>query len=285
MARRPDVSTAVRRGVPSSHRRDLYAYFMAATWPQILLFVLASFIVLNLGFATAYWMMPGSVDNVEDGNFFQAFVFSVQTMAAIGYGVMAPQTTGAHVVVVVEAFMGLLCIALATGLVFARASRPRSSVMFSNVCVVNLRHGVPTLTFRVGNARGNEIVSANVKVAVLLEEESVEGHKLHRLHDLKLDRAETPMFALSWSVFHQLNEQSPLHGLREGDGRGAQAIIVSLIGHDSTFAQTTHSRHMYSPEDIRVGHRFVDVISDMPDGRILIDFERFHDTISESHMG
>ena len=190
---------------------------------------------------------------------------------------MSPQSDWADLLVTVESAVGLLFVAMATGVMLAKASRPRTSVLFSRTMVLNRRDGQPVLTFRVANALGNELADANISVTALVDEVTAEGEHLRRLHDLALVRSRTPLFVVSWTVMHVVDEQSPLFGRIEEGTLGP--IVVTLTGHDGTYGQTNYARHVYGPGDLRVGHRFVDVISLLPDGRLLLDLDQFHDTI------
>ncbi len=277
--RRDALRDAVRIGTPDVLRRDLYFHLMAGSWIQLFAVLAGAYLFTNLVFGALYLLEPGSVTGLDTGSFFEAFSFSVQTLSTIGYGAMSPASTYGHVVMVIEAAVGLLGVALATGLLFARASRPQASVLFSQPVVINVRDGRPTLTFRVGNARGNEVVEASVRVALLAEVASPEGHRLRRLHDLELLRDTTPIFSLSWTVMHVIDERSPLYGVGPDDIEERMiSIVVSLTGYDGTYAQTVHARALYYPEDIQFDRRFVDVIGSTGDGRLLVDYTRFHDT-------
>lgn len=236
----------------------------------------AAFLLVNLLFAFLYWIVPGSISSTE-GSFADAFFFSVQTFGAIGYGYMYSQGLWGNAVVVVEAFVSLLFIAVLTGIVFAKFARPHARVLFSQNALIERRDGVPTLTFRVANERGNDVVEASLRVSVLKTEISKEGKRLRRFHDLALARQSTPVFILSWQVFHAIDEASPLHGMSvedmiEGDVR----ITVALTGLDGTFAQTIHARHMYWADQILQDHRFVDVIESHEDGSVTMDYRKFH---------
>ena len=279
--RRVDVSEAVRKGAPTELRRDLYFFFMEGSWQRVLVTFAFLFAMVNVLFAALYLLSPGSVAGVE--TFPDAFAFSVQTLATIGYGALAPTTGYANVIVTLEAAAGILFVALSTGLMFAKASRPQSSVLFSKPMVVTTRHGVPTLMFRVANARGNEVVDASLTVSVLVDEMSPEGHHLRRLHDVELMRSRSPMFVLSWVVMHEIDDTSPLRDVDwERPEDHLSVLTITMLGHDGTYGQTTYARHIYYPEDIRYGHRFIDVLSQLDDGRLMIDLTQFHDTVRES---
>ncbi len=210
---RRDISEAIRVGTPDELRRDLYFHLMSSSWPSVLFMGGMAFFFINAFFAALFMLDPEGVNGLKDAAFIDALSFSVQTFTTVGYGAVTPASAYAHTLVMIEAAFGLLFVAMATGLIFAKVSRPASSVLFSKVVVVNVHHGVPTLSFRLGNARGNDIVEASLKVAALIEELSPEGHTMRRLHDLTLERDMSPLFTLSWTVFHRLDASSPLHGL------------------------------------------------------------------------
>ncbi len=239
----------------------------------------ATYLVVNILFALAYLAGGNAIENARPGSFVDAFSFSVQTMATIGYGAMYPATLYAHILVSVEVLLGLLGVAMATGLMFARFSRPSARVLFSNVAIISKYNGFPTLIFRVANQRNNWIVEAQVRVSLLLPEEvTKEGFSMRRLYDLPLSRAQTPFLALTWVVMHPIDEHSPLYHLDEdGFSEGEYQIFVTLTGLDATLSQTIHARQIYNTEDIFWNHRFVDAVFITPDGSRYIDYHKFHD--------
>lgn len=273
---------AVRKGTPSELRRDLYFHLMEGSWPQLFGLMGVAYVAMNVLFGAVYMLLPGGVSGVAENDFWSAFAFSVQTMSTIGYGAMSPQTGYADFVVTIEAAMGLLLVAVATGVIFAKIARPTSSVLFSKPIVVTGHDEVRTLMFRVGNARGNEVVEAHMRVSVLCDEVSPEGNKMRRLRDLELVRDNSPIFSMSWTVMHRIEEGSPLWGMSDDQLRkDLFAIIATMTGYDSTYAQMTHARFIYSPTSIRPGHKFVDVISTLSDGRLMVDYTKFHATVPD----
>lgn len=275
-----------RDGDPRHLWDDLYHRLLAAQWRWLLLTVLAIYLALNALFATLYLLGGDCLENARPGSVTDAFFFSVQTMATIGYGKMVPRTPYANVVVSVEALFGLLSTAMATGLMFAKFARPSARVLFSDKALMVKRDGVPSLIFRMANARGNQIVEAALHVTLLRAERTLEGESVRRFYDLPLARASNPVFVLSWTAAHAVTESSPMYGatperLAEWDA----AVIVSLVGMDETSGQTVHARHSYGAADIRWGERFVDIIEVLPDGRRRMHFARFHDTVPVEASG
>ena len=271
-----DLSDIVRTGTPNELRRDLYFHLMEGSWLRFICVAVAAYVLSNITFAAVYMIEPGSISGAEAESFLHAFSFSVQTMSTIGYGNMSPATDFGHTVMIVEAFVGVMGAALLTGLLFAKVARPRSSVLFSEPLVIYQHHGKRTLVFRCGNARGNEVVEASVRLVLLRDEVSPEGEHVRRLVDVDLVRDSTPLFAVTWTVFHVIDESSPLFGLTEENLADSVVMMVAtMTGHDSTYASTTHARKFWFPQDFRFGHRFVDTLGSTEDGRMRVDYSRF----------
>jgi inward rectifier potassium channel len=259
---------------------DLYHFALRLSWCSFLLGGVALYLAANAVFALLYLAQPGAIANARPGAFVDAFFFSVQTIATLGYGVMAPATLYANLVVTLETAVGLMFLALATGLVFARFSRPTARVLFSRVAVIGPYNGAPTLSFRLANQRSNQILQAEVGAVLLRDETTAEGVTIRRFYDLKLARYRTPVFALTFSVMHQIDEESPLHGASAASLAADNAeLIVTASGVDETIAQPVHARTSYLPHEILWGHRFVDVMGWTDDGSRVIDYRQFHDTV------
>jgi inward rectifier potassium channel len=192
---------------------------------------------------------------------------------------MVPKSTYVNTLVVIEAFVGILMIALFTGIIFARFSRPFARVVFSKVAVISPFDGVPTLMFRTANQRGNQVLDAAVSVTLARQHITAEGLAFRRFEELKLVRARTSLFALSWTIMHTIDETSPLYGVTQEHMAEKQMEVVALLsGADATMAETIYARHSYGSDDIVRGHRFVDVLSVTPKGHRVVDLTRFHDT-------
>lgn len=270
---------AIVRGQDRSRWTDFYHLVLTTPWWSFFLGLAAVFFLVNALFALAYLADPGGIVHARPGSFWDDFFFSIQTFATIGYGVMAPKSFYANIVVSIEAFFGVVGFALATGIIFARFSRPTARVMFSKVAVVAMLDGVPTLMFRAANQRGNRILEATASISIARQVCSSEGVVMRRFEDLKLVRERTLLFALSWTVMHRIDESSPLHGATPQSlvDNGAE-LIVLLSGTDESLADRIYARAAYGAADILWDRRFVDVLSLAPDGRMQVDLHHFHDT-------
>jgi inward rectifier potassium channel len=263
------------------HAKDGWkdAYHFLLTMPLGAFFATmgAAYLSVNALFAVAY-MLVGGIDGVRPGDFPDAFFFSVQTLGTIGYGQMSPRSVAAEGLVTVESFFGLFNLAIATGLLFARISRPTARVVFSDLAVVTPYQGVPTLMFRAANRRRNRIVEAEVSVNLARDGVTLEGTHMRGFETLATVRSRSPIFVLTWQIMHRIDETSPLFGQTTESLLAQRAeIVVILKGLDETFAQTIHARASYKPDEIIWGARLADVFSRDPEGRPVIDYTRFHD--------
>lgn len=267
-------------GAWHSYWRDPYHLLLTIPWSMFLALITLGYLVANALFALVYLAGGNCIANARPGSFSDAFFFSVQTMASIGYGVMYPRTFYANVVVTFEALIGLLGVAVGTGLAFARFSRPTARVLFTRVVVITPHDGVPTLMFRTANQRRNQILEAQLRVRLVRDEVTQEGHFMRRFHDLKLVRSQNPIFSLSWTAMHPIDENSPLYGTTaEMLAEAETSLVVSLTGIDETVAQTIYARHTYVARDILWNKRFVDIVSRTEDGERSIDYTYFHDVM------
>ncbi len=284
MRRSQSGPTVRTRGSMPNRIADGYHTLMRASWGQVgVLFVLA-FLLFNLVFAGLFWLEPAGLsvphDHGEMPRYWRDFFFSVHTVATIGYGNVFPVSIYANVVVVVEITLGIALFALTTGIAFARFSRPTARILFSQVMVVRDYDGVPTLMFRAANQRHNLIFEAEVRVS-LLADEDVAGTRMRRFRDLKLVRHSNPVFLLTWTVMHPIDQDSPLRDwIDNPDASGNAEIIAVLSGTDEASGQTIHGRWAYGAADIRWNAQFDDIIGLGEDGVRTIDYTRFHDTVA-----
>ena len=276
MVRRSGADPVVRVGLASAGWRDLYHWLLTLSWWEFLLGSSAIYLFANAIFALLYLVQPGAVSGMRPGSFLDAFFFSVQTFATVGYGVMAPATSYANWVMTLETYVGLVTVAITTGMVFARISRPTARVKFAKVAVIAQHDGKPTLMLRMGNERRSQIVDATVTVSALRNHTTAEGRFMRRLADLKLVRAKTPVFAISFTAMHVIDEHSPLLGLTVEDMHAEELeLLVTVTGLEESLGSTVHARASFVDEEILLGQRYVDIFGTTEDGRRGIDYGKF----------
>jgi inward rectifier potassium channel len=256
---------------------DVYHHLLTSSWSFLLFQIAVGFFGLNALFAVGYYL-DGGIENARPGAFSDVFFFSVETMATIGYGRMAPVTLVAHLLMSFEALTGLIGLALVTGLIFAKFSRPTARVRFSRYAVISIRDGVPSLMFRMANVRANQIVEAQVHVLLARGEVTAEGEEVWRFYDLALRHHRNATFRHSWTVIHPITPESPLYGSSLAAFAAAFGeIVISMTGIDGAFMQTVYARHTYDASDIIWGARLSDVMIRSPRGDFKIDYGKFDD--------
>jgi inward rectifier potassium channel len=269
----------VTEGLQLSFWADISHRCMTAKWPAFIGGAAFVFIVFNAFFAVLYWIGDDPISNVPHKAYIDYLYFSVETLSTAGYGDMHPQTHYGHFIAAVELFTGIFSMSLMTGLIFARFSRPSARLLFANNPVITEHDGVPTLMVRLANERHNVIGNATARLWLFKDDVTAEGHEVRRFHELPLMRNENPALALSWTVYHVIDNESPLYGLTAEHLDAADVSLVIVVsGYDVVAAQTVHARKPYEHSDIRFGHRYADVLGTTEDGRVRIDYGRFHDT-------
>lgn len=280
MTARDTADETIAIGLPGQWFGDLYHLALRTSWPCFLLSAVVLYVASNFIFALLYLAQPDAIAEARPGSFADAFFFSAQTIATVGYGRMWPATLYANIIATTEGVVGLLLLALTTGLTFARVSRPTARMLFSRVAIIGPHNGKPTLSVRLANQRHNQILQAEVATMFLRDEMTAEGTMIRRLHDLRLLRYRTPVFALSFTIMHEIDRNSPLFGATASSLMAENAeLIVIATGIDETLVQPVHARTSYRAGEILWGHRFVDVMGRNAEGHRFIDYRRFHDTV------
>ena len=273
---RNPADRAVQLGGRTPWWRDIYHHLLMLPWPVFLLTCGALYLAANVGFALLYLLDPEGIAKAWPGVFSDAFFFSIQTMATIGYGVLYPADLYTNLLVTAETLVALIVLALATGLFFARFSRPTAKVRFSRYAAVAPHNELPTLSIRLGNGRSNQILQADVELILLRSERTSESVVMRRFHDLRLERSHTPIFSLTFTLMHVIDEASPLFGATSKELKADQAeLLVTVTGLDETMSHTIHARHSYVVDEVRFGCRFADMFGYLPDGRVAIDLRQF----------
>lgn len=255
-----------------------YHWLLELTWPRFLLAVAGAFLAANTVFATGYYLLgPGTLavpgDDPLRHDFLQAFFFSVETLATIGYGHISPRGLGANIILTIETMAGLLGLAIVTGLVFARFARPAAAIRFSDLAVIAPYRGGRGFMFRVANTRRSELFEVQARVSVSL----LKGEGGTReFHELSLERDEVVFFPMSWTIVHPIGPDSPLAGLDQQALAARDAeFLVYLKAFDDAFSQTVHARASYKPPEVICDARFVSIIDrDGADGIVRVDVRR-----------
>ena len=269
---------AVSQGLEKRFFDDFSHRSMTTSWPRFVMGAAIVFILLNAVFAFVYWVGDDPVANVPRGSYIYDLYFSIETISTVGYGDLHPQTHYGHVVASLEMFTGLFYAGVLTGLIFARFSRPRARVLFADSMVVSNHEGHRTLMIRIANERQNTISNASAKLW-MTRAAGADGRYFRAIYEMPLLRRESPVFMLSWTIFHRIDEASPMFNVTAEDLAKLSATFVIIIdGFDESSAQIVRARRGYTHADLRFDERYVDILDSSEDGELTLDYRKFHDT-------
>lgn len=272
-----------REGLNPLSALSLYHRLLTMSWPRFLGFITGSYIAVNAVFAFAFLLCGADALQSAAGSFaghpfYRAFFFSVDTFATIGYGNIIPVGVPANTLVTIEALVNILGIALATGVIFSRFSRPSARIVYSRNAIVAPYRDKTALEFRIANGRTSQLIEVEIQV-ILTKLEQVDGTTSRKFYDLDLERHRVVFFALSWTVVHPIDPNSPMWGLTQKDLVGDDAeILILLTGTDETLSQTVHSRSSYKADEIVWGAKFSNMfMRTEAEGIIGMNLDRIHD--------
>lgn len=270
-----------RKGIKKTSYKDFYVNSLSVSWFKLISLIILSYIAINCLFAYLYLLDEGGIANTRENSFIDAFFFSIQTLATIGYGVMSPQTLFTNIIVSVEAFTGLLGLALATGIIFSKISMPSPRILFSDKSLISHYKNHECFMFRLGNLRNSQIADPTIKAVLICDEKTKEGENRRAFYDLELIRNNVPILMPSWTVRHNITKTSPLFELTKEDLRNLNVeIIVSITGFDEVLSQTLHTHYSYIASEIMFNYNFVDIMSWDKNGILKVDYKSFHDVVA-----
>jgi inward rectifier potassium channel len=287
---RDGTFNVVREGLDPISALSLYHWSLTISWPLFLTAIAVSYVAINALFAIGFLLCgptalhATTIVPVEPA-FARAFFFSVDSFATIGYGNIVPVGWGANLLVTIEALINIVGVALATGLVFARFSRPMAKIIYSEHAVVAPYRNVTALEFRIANQRSSQIIEIEAKV-ILSKIENIAGATARKFYELKLERSRVTFFALSWTIVHPIVPTSPLYGFTEEALIAADAeIMILLTGTDETSSQVVHSRSSYKANEVIWNAKFSNIFMRTRDGGVIgMDVSRINDIERQSHV-
>jgi len=256
--------------------RDVYHWTLTLSWPQFAGLVFGVYLLANLMFSVIYWLGQPCIDGVT--SYSDAFFFSVETFATVGYGHFFPNTLYGHVVSTLEIMVGLFGMAVITGLIFIRFSRPVARIDFSHNLVVAPFDGQPALMMRVANLRHHAMVEAEFRMMLILDQPVKEGGNMRRFYELPLQFERLIAFPVALTIRHMIDEKSPLYGMTAADLEKCDArLLASIVCIDSVIPAPVQSQQDYVWSDILFGKRFVEIYADVDAHRMTVDYGRLHD--------
>jgi inward rectifier potassium channel len=259
--------------------RDVYHWVLSLSWPRFAALISGVYLAINVVFAVLYSIGGNCIAQMPPGYFPAAFFFSVQTLATVGYGHMYPATPYGHFVTTIEIIVAMFWIAVITGLIFVRFSRPTARIEFSKSIVIAPFDGRPTLMLRVANLRHHSMVEAEFRIMFMRDEQILEDDSFRRFYMLKLHFDRLITFPAALTLRHTIDEQSPLYGVTAESLEASKArFVASVVCIETVIPAAVQTQHDYTWRDIRFGERFVEIYTETGEGKLTVDYGRLHDT-------
>ncbi len=266
----------VKRGGGRRDVRDAYHTLLTLPWWVFALLTILFYVAINGVFGWLYSLDPNSLVGARPGSYVDGFNFSVETLGTIGYGAISPRDGYANTLVSIEAFLNIAITALATGLIFARVSRPTARIRFATSALIGTYSGQRMMMFRMANERTNHVLEAEVSVVLARYMTAEDGYSINRLYEVRMVRNRSPLLALTWTALHLIDETSPFHNETADSLAASRAeMIVVFSGVDEAFAQRIYARHSYIASELVFDRRYVDVVQPLPEDGWLIDYTDF----------
>ena len=271
----------VKLNTASWEWRDTYHWLLTLSWPHFCGMLLVAYLVVNAAFAALYVAYPGCLAGTTGRSWPDCFFFSVETLATVGYGHMYPDSLYGHLVATAEIMVGMFGLAAVTGLIFVRFSRPTARFVFSDSLVIAPFNGQPAVMLRVGNLRHQSMVEAQFRLMLLRDEEVLEGGTMRRFYELPLMFNRLIAFPAAITLRHIIDEKSPLFGQTPAEFAASDTrFMASIVCVDTVIQASVQCQHHYDWNDVRFGHRFVEIYTDGPGGKLVVDYGRLHHTES-----
>jgi inward rectifier potassium channel len=259
--------------------RDTYHLILTLSWPAFAGFVFGVYLLVNLVFAALYLLKAHAIAEMQPGSFSDAFFFSVETLATVGYGHMYPDTFYGHLVAMFEIIAGMFGLAVITGLIFVRFSRPTARIQFSKVLVIAPFDGVPNIMIRVANLRHQAMVEPEFRMILLRNVVTAEGDEVRRFRPLKLEFDHLIAFPAVMTVRHRIDAESPLCGLTSEDFQRQDILIMaSIVGVDTVIVAPVQSFAYYRHKEFQWNRRFVEIYNQSEKGEWTVDYARIDET-------
>jgi len=269
----------VKLNAKSFDLRDTYHLILTLSWPGFAGLVFGIYLLINLVFAALYLLDARAVAEMSPGSFSDAFFFSVETLATVGYGHMYPETFYGHLITMLEIMVGMFGLAVITGLIFVRFSRPTARMHFSKVAVIAPFEGVPNLMIRVANLRHQAMAEPEFRMILIRSTVTAEGDDVRRFRSLKLEFDHLIVSSVVLTVRHRIDEESPLFGMTPEEFQQQDIrIIASIVGVDTVIVAPVQSFGDYNYEQIEWNRRFVEIYDQNEEGQWTVDYARIDET-------
>ncbi|MBC7552770.1 MAG: Inward rectifier potassium channel Irk [Taibaiella sp.] len=280
-----DGSTNLKkRGIPVWERTSIYHTLLRMPRHSFFLSIFIFYTSVNFCFAFIYMLtgienLLGVVDaHTFADRFMEAFFFSSQTLTTVGYGRVSPSGMVTNCIASLESLMGILTFAVVTGLIYARFSRPKAYLLFSNNFLIAPYKGAKALMIRLCTYKNNNLTDVEAQFTLAIHEND-NGKSITRFYPLGLEISKVSSLALSWTIVHSITEDSPVYNFTEAQiSESRMELIVSIKAFDDHFSNIVQQRTSYTYRQAVYGAKFTPMFERAPDGEYtLLELDKISD--------
>jgi len=263
--------------------RNVYHWIITTSWRNYFLAVLSYYTVMNILFASGYYLigveeLNGMRGETAFNQWLYCFFFSAQSFTTVGYGGIHPIGEAANFLAVTEALIGLMTFALATGTLFGRFSKPVSKIRYSKNIIINKYENGLGLQFMVANELRSNLLEVEARVNLSWLEKDENNKEVRRFEQLDLEIDKISMFVTSWTINHPITEQSILFGKTNEDLKQMDLeVFIQLKAFDDAFSQTIYSRYSYMFDQLIWGAKFKRPFYYNENGKMIMDLNKVGD--------
>ncbi|MEP1487280.1 MAG: ion channel [Algibacter sp.] len=259
---------------------EAYNYLVSITWWHFYALSFCTYFIANACFAIVYLIVGIEQVIASTGNLFNdflnAFFFSSQTFTTLGYGAMSPNGVASGIVSSIEAFVGLMFFAFVTGLLYGRFSKPKASIRFSENLILRDFNHTKAIMFRLVNNRKSTMINPRVSVTLALSKQNNVGDFVNNFYALNLERKSITYLPTTWTVVHEIEEDSPLFEFSNEEIRQQHGELLVMISYyDESFNQEVHQMHSYMLSDIHLNYKFTKSYFYNNKGQMVLDHKLF----------
>lgn len=262
--------------------RDFYSYLISISWSKYIFLTFSFYIVINLLYASIYYALGEeaiSHTNKEISYFMNCFYFSIQTFTSLGYGALSPGTNFANIVVTFESFSGIIGIALTTGLLYGRFSKPSSKIIFSDKALFTRVDDTPAIMFKVVNSRKSVLLNAKSKMILSIQGDK-ENSNEKNYHILKLQISTIPFFPLTWNIVHLIDDDSPIKDIDFNQFKSrSPELICTIEAFDETHSQSIIAIKSYANDQWLANKKFKKSFYKNNQGTTILDINSINDLV------
>lgn len=274
------ITNTKRIGVNHFAISEIYSAMVTMSWVRFFLFIFLTYLSLTILFTLAYAItgfehFNGLSSSQFMEKFWIVFFYNAQTLSTVGGAGITPVGMQNNLILTIESMTAMLGMAIITGLLYFRFSKPIAEIIYSNNALVSPYREGKALMIRIANGRKNELVGMTATVYIKINDVMTAKREVKQL---TLERSDLPFLASTWTIVHPIEKESPLFKLDLDNQENIQyEISIWLDGIDGATGQNVFSSNTYLYRDIMQNAKFLPCMDVDDNGKFHVHLNRVSD--------